>query len=158
MSKAQVPITWTTPAGFPVVQRYPNWERYQIDTVFFGKTMRLQARDEGMEIEKDKQVTAISPNFVHSMDAAALSLYVLRAPFTSFAVVHDAYGTTAANVDQMNHALRAAFVGMYQNHDVLVEFRESCIKALGTDEGIPPVPSAGTLDISKVTTSEYFFA
>jgi DNA-directed RNA polymerase len=158
MSKAQVPITWTTPAGFLAVQRYPTWEKRRIKMVFFGKMSKLQARYEGVEIEKDKQMTAISPNFVHSMDASALSFFVLRAPFRSFALVHDAYGTTAANVDQMNRLLREAFVQMYLDHDVLAEFRESCIKSLGTDEGIPPVPSAGVLDITKVIESAYFFA
>lgn len=158
MSKAQVPITWTTPVGFPVVQRYPNWERHRIETVFFGKKMKLMVRDEGIEIEKNKQVTAISPNFVHSMDAAALSLYVLRAPFKSFTVVHDAYGTTAAHVDEMNSALRKSFAQMYREHDVLTEFRAECIKALGTADGIAPVPGSGTLDIDGIVESNYFFA
>jgi DNA-directed RNA polymerase len=158
MAKTKLPLQWRTPTGFTVRQAYPEWEKHQVKTLFHGKTLWLQVQEEGLGIKADKQATACSPNFVHSMDASALMLYAQRMGDAPLAMVHDAYGTTAARTEQMARLLREAFVEMYTNHDVLMEFRESCIKALGTDEGIPPVPKSGSLQIENVLNSRYFFA
>ena len=79
---------------------------------------------------------------------------------TSFAMIHDSYGTHAADVDLLHTELREAFISIYTEHDVLEEFRSQVVAALPEElkEKVPPVPSRGTLDLSLVRDSKYFFA
>lgn len=80
LSKHQLPVSWTSPSGFPVLQAYPKMEQYRINTILNGKTFkpRMTAAVEGT-IDTRHQANAIAPNFVHSLDAAALILTVIAA-------------------------------------------------------------------------------
>jgi DNA-directed RNA polymerase len=72
-------------------------------------------------------------------------------------MIHDSYGTLAADTDRLGSALRAAFVEMYQQHDVLGEFLAAQRRALPQGK-FTTVPASGSLDISVVLDSEFFFA
>jgi DNA-directed RNA polymerase len=121
----------------------------------------LQEEDEKV-IDRRRQASGISPNFVHSMDACALMMSVRRsveAGITSFGMVHDSYGTLAEDMDVMAQCLREAFVELYQT-DVLQEFRESILAGLSekNQQEVPLCPPKGNLDLSAVRQSVYFFA
>jgi DNA-directed RNA polymerase len=169
-SKARVPITWTTPVGFPVVQSYPKLKPYVIALKLAGNQMvpseriRLKLlKQEGGEIDPDAQKRGISPNFIHSMDAAAMVAYLNYAVengVTHFAMIHDSFGTHAADAQMSSRVLREAFVDMYETNDVLDQFRSDVAAALPPDLAakIPPLPNRGTLDLKRVLESDYFFA
>lgn len=97
------------------------------------------------------------------MDACALAETVLLAAsplsgITSFAMIHDSYGTTAAQTDALARALRISFVRMYMKHAPLTELRERLATMhpnLAKD--LPPVPPIGTLDLVDVLSAPYFF-
>ena len=147
-------LTWTAPNGFPVVQAEYDTSERQVTTRFRGKAFKPIDRTETDRLDARKQAAAAPPNFVHSLDAAHLALTVNRctaAGLTSFAMIHDGYGTLAADCDVLARELREAFVDMYSQHDVLSELADAC----RTDA--PPPPS-GTLDITDVRASKYFFA
>jgi DNA-directed RNA polymerase len=96
------------------------------------------------------------------MDAAALMITVRRAlaaGVISFGMVHDSYGTHAADMDTLATCLREAFVELYQ-HDVLEEFRSSVLAMLPEElhSQVPPCPAKGDLDLNVVKQSVYFFA
>ena len=76
-----------------------------------------------------------------------------------FAMVHDSYGAHAADAEELSFQLRRAFVDQYEGH-VLEDFRNQLMAQLPADvaEKIPPLPPMGTLDLSGVLESEYFFA
>jgi DNA-directed RNA polymerase len=124
--------------------------------------MKLWLRKETGRLDRRRQASGISPNFVHSMDAAALRLYVLLAKdngIDSFALVHDSYGTLAADTDISAACLREAFVDMYVGKNHLEALRGSMLKSIADDAvSIPPVPLMGTLDLEQVRQADYFFA
>lgn len=162
-SSEGLPVNWTTPDGFYVEQRYFKTERHRVKTNIDGEIIFAWTRDETQELDKRTMTQAIAPNWVHSMDAAALRLYVNRAQFKGiqhFAMVHDSYGTVAADVPAMRDALREAFVEMYEDHDVLAEFRQEIADMLSPEnlEQLPEVPQKGDLDLTQVLESDFFFA
>lgn len=158
----ELPVNWTTPVGFPVLQAYPNMKMRRVETMLGQSTVKHLLQEEMDTLDRGRQSSGIAPNFVHSMDAACLMLSVHRcreAGIHSFGMVHDSYGTHAADMEQMSVCLREAFVEMYQQ-DVLGSFRGSIAaglseKALGK---LPPVPAKGKLDLEMVKQSVYFFA
>lgn len=161
VAKENKPIIWTTPSGFPVVQAYPSVKSSQIECYLFGTRFApvLTVASE-TEIDARRQVNGIAPNFVHSLDAAALIDTVNRASaagVTKFAMIHDSYGTTAGHTATLAEELREAFVAMYEENDVLEDFRLDVVPQ-HLREGIPTAPFVGGLDLQKVKDSTYFFA
>lgn len=167
-NKAKVPLRWTTPCGMPVLQAYPDAKRYRVRTKIQDREVLLQLReDEPRTLSKREQVNGIAPNFVHSLDAAALvetiiamqSMY-LPDPHSScpFGAVHDSYATLPNRVDALQRCLRQCFANMYLQHDVLAAFRRSVQSLVGPQVELPPVPERGTLDLRVVQDSQFFFA
>lgn len=158
-----VTLNWTTPDGLYIEQTYNKQDAKRVSTVIHGSVAHLRAWVDNDKIDKRKSGLAIAPNWVHSMDATALRMYVVRAKqqgIRHFALVHDSYGTLAADVETMNRTLREAFVEMYEDHDVLEDFRQSILEVLPEDKHheVPAVPEKGTLDIRDVLDSTFFFA
>lgn len=154
-------IRWTTPDGLPVVQTYPEMKTYRVGTRIGETTYTVQLQEETGNIDRQKHVNGISPNFVHSMDAAALRLYVRRASregIESFALVHDSYGTLAADTDMSAGCLREAFVEMYRGINHLEALRAGLVANLCEPWKLPPAPAMGGLDLDQVRHAEYFFA
>jgi DNA-directed RNA polymerase len=162
-TKTNLPINWRTPSGQWVQQAYREIRKFDVEVKVFGQRARLKLADETPEIDAAKQITGIAPNFVHSLDAAALVACVNTAAangIQSFAMIHDSYGTLAADTDMLGACLRTAFVDLYKEHDVLAEFRETIIAMLPPElaEKVPPLPAKGSLDIDAVLSSDFFFA
>jgi len=156
-------IRWDTPVNFPVLQAYKETKPYRIETKLLGSTFRPTLYKETGKIDKIRQSNGISPNFVHSIDAAHMMMTIdvaLEFGIKSFAMVHDSYGTHAADAESLWWCLRKAFVKMYTQQDVLDNFRASLLEVLPPEKHgeIPPVPSKGDLDINQVEHSEFFFA
>lgn len=158
------PLHWTTPAGFLVYQNYLKQKSATIRT-YWGKArvrIRLGLKLDTDELDKRKQVSGISPNFVHSMDASHLMKTVNTARtqgIKDFAMIHDSYGTHACDTGQLNAILREEFVKQY-SQDVLCQFTKEIKKQIPEEKHteLPQLPQKGNLDISKVLDSEYFFA
>lgn len=163
-TKAGVPIKWTTPTGFVVVQAYRDVSDTRIETRFLGSVIKFRGVPSASEkLSGHKQRNTIAPNFVHSLDASALYLTVGRCVdkgVTAFAMIHDSYGTHAADTDVLAATLRDAFVDMYQSHDVLKNFRDEVAAQLPDEfkDKLPPLPEKGNLDLNAVKDSLYFFA
>jgi DNA-directed RNA polymerase len=99
-AQENLPLWWTSPAGLRVMQDYKETKGLQVSCVLSGKRVQMTLQVETSTIDKRKQAQGISPNFVHSLDAAHLMRTVVKcqeAGITSFAMVHDSYGTHAGN-------------------------------------------------------------
>lgn len=156
-------IKWDTPVGFPVLQAYKQTKPYRIETKLLGSTFRPMLYKETGKIDKNRQANGISPNFVHSIDAAHMMITIdvaVEFGIKNFAMVHDSYGTHAADAEGLWWCLRKAFVKMYTQQDVLENFKMSLLEVLPPERHgeIPPLPDKGQLDISLVEHSEFFFA
>ena len=162
-SSEGLPVRWDTPVGFPVLQAYKATKPYQIQTKLLGTTFRPKLYKETGKIDKNRQSNGISPNFVHSIDASHMMITIdvaKQCEIFSFAMVHDSYGTHAADAETLWWCLRKAFVEMYSQTDVLEDFRTDLLDVLPPHrhEEIAPVPKKGNLDIAVVENSPFFFA
>ena len=163
VSSVEKPITWTTPAGYVVHQAYYKEKLKRIVT-FWGTakvriTVGLNTPTE--KLDKRKQASGISPNFVHSMDASHLMLTINRAKDAGIdsLPVFMTPGTHACDTDKLNQILRETFIEQY-SENVLQKFLDE-VKTQIPEKlwaELPPVPDQGTLDLSVVRDSLYFFA
>jgi DNA-directed RNA polymerase len=155
------PLEWTTPSGFVVVQAYPEVRSHRIDTVILGTRFQPQLSEEvPATLDRRRQVNGVAPNFVHSLDAAALTLTVNHASdrVRRFAMIHDSYGTTAAEAPALARALRESFVAMYSASEHVLERFQRDVVPKGLLNKVPGIPFVGGLDLSAVLGSKYFFA
>ncbi len=158
ISKTNKPIIWWSPVGFPVCQDRKKFKSVQVRTQLCGN-IRLRLDKETPEIDPRQQRQGIAPNFIHSMDAAHLMLTVnamANKGCTSFAVIHDDFGTHCTKVPELYKVLREQFVEMYSNNDPLFDFKKYHEAEYGIK--LPDLPSMGSLKLSQVIDSKYFFA
>ena len=145
-----LPVRWTTPCGLPVQQVYRKTETTSVGTTYGGVKVDIKIQEPTDELDKRKQATALPPNFVHSLDAAHLMRTVDACAadgIDSFALIHDSYGTHAGNAQKMAGHLRAEFVRMYGEVDILDVFKAELEAQMG-GEVLPPLPPKGSLDLS----------
>jgi DNA-directed RNA polymerase len=176
MNEVDCPLWWTTPAGLPVMQRYPKTTAKKTDVTYRGKRMQLSLESElprtpfdvlegtaGRAMDGKKNLNGIAPNFVHSLDSAHLMLTVTAAAvegITDIAVIHDSFGTHAADTDRLSRLLRETFVSMYEG-DPLAQFRAEVVEQIDDAElraKVPPLPDKGDLDLKSVLDAPYMFA
>lgn len=161
-ASSRIPVQWVTPTGFLVLQDYRDQVGNEVDFAVMGKRYRLLLTTDGDSLNARKQALGISPNYVHSLDAAHLMRTVLLSSdlgITDFAMIHDSYGCHAAQAGVLRDCLREAFVQQYSGN-VLEDFRNQLLEDLPPEvaKELPPLPPMGDLDISQVRESDYFFA
>jgi DNA-directed RNA polymerase len=173
---------WTTALGFPVIQRYEEPEVKAVDLWLHDRTaeipetrdvevttrsvlrryqVRVQTGSTGVLV-KHRQANAIAPNLIHSQDATHLLASVRRAVrygIKDFLLVHDSFGTHAANIGRFGRAIREAFVVLYRRHDVFAEFHKAAQAVLdGTGAQLPEPPTPGSLSLQDILAAQYAFA
>lgn len=158
----KIPVTWTSPCGFPVQQEYKQVIGQTIEVFYQGRRMYLTVVRDGTKLDKRKQASSISPNFVHSLDAAHLMRTVVmcgQEGINDVCVIHDSFATHAANTDELATLLRTAFIEQY-TPDVLGRFRDQLAAQLPEElaNSLPPLPEMGNLDLAAVAESDFFFA
>jgi DNA-directed RNA polymerase len=158
LSKAGHPLQFRTPTGLLVYQHYRAFKWRQIITTIDGKLLRPVIHEEdGDRIDGRRSINASAPNFVHSLDASALTKTVnacVKEGITSFQMIHDSYGTHCHFTPKLAQILRKEFVDMFENKCLLTEFRNEALKVLPE---VPEVPKRGSLDLQKIIKSKYFF-
>jgi len=163
MTKEEIPTSWVTPLGFPVVQPYRKAKGKRFTVWFQGERLQLTLRVESKEVDKRKHALSVAPNFVHSLDATHLMMVVNRLHdeqvTDSYAVIHDSFGVHACDVDAMHYVIRDEFIKLY-DEDVLTQTYQSTLLALPGDKwpDVPTPPETGDLDLEEVRDAEFFFA
>jgi len=157
-----IPVNWETPSGFWVNQQYKEAKSRRVDTRLGDSVIKLSIAQEQKNLNKRRQASGISPNFIHSLDAAAMKLTVNKCKqqgINSFGMIHDSYATHATDVEAMALALREVFVEMF-SEDILYKFYQDIYAGLSTKNQakVKPLPTKGNLDINDVLKSKYFFA
>lgn len=158
-------VTWTVPVtGFVVTQEYCRQTKQQVKTMLAGSIVQPAVYTNTTDILLHKQMNAIAPNVVHSLDAAALMLTVTQAGaegIKHFGMIHDSYSTVPADCERLAQVTRRAFVQLYTEQDVVADLWQQLsaqLEAAGSEDKIPPAPAKGTLDLTQVLRSKYFFA
>ena len=153
-----VHVKWTTPTGLQVVQAYDKMET-RVITVNVIHRIRVPVREPNGGIDPRKSANALCPNFVHSLDGAAAALTVNRASeegVTHFMMIHDSFGTHAADCPTLARVLREVYVDIFKENP-LEQLRDA-IQDLLPDVELPELPAQGTLDIQQLHQAKYFFA
>lgn len=160
VSKKQPYIEWLTPAGLLVHQAYKARKHKEIKTELFGSILKVNVNIDQETPDIQRQLNGICPNFIHSLDAACLMLYLVKckqAGIEGFMTVHDCYGTYAADTNMSAKLLRESFVEIYRQ-PILENFTQDVLSELEVNEAdLPQLPQKGSLDIEDVLHSDYFF-
>lgn len=154
-------VWWTTPNGLPVQQNYLKSEQRVFKMRFNGMQKRFYYQENTFEIDKIAQKNAISPNFIHSMDACHLQRVVVTSKDngnSNFAMIHDSFGTDMAKAGELYKVIRHEFVELYENIDHLQNFVDDVAYLMDEKTELPSIPDFGKLDIAKIIDSEFCFA
>jgi DNA-directed RNA polymerase len=111
---------------------------------------------------KRKTVNGICANLVHSYDGLGglLGLTVnkcLDEGVHSFMTVHDNISSTASDMDTINKCVREATVDIF-SENVLQTLHNQFSVLLPGHIDLPQAPAVGTLDVSRVLESKYYFS
>lgn len=157
-----MPLRYTVHAtGFHVQVAPELMAERKIMTKVGDKVYAMRCDVATKEIDRRRQASSSGPHFVHSYDAACMMLTVNRCydlGIRTFQMVHDSYGTLAADMDTMFAVTRQVFRQIHESRDVLDDLRQSVIDLLPDGVEVPPVPAKGTLDLGLVEQSAYFFS
>jgi len=158
----ELPVRWTTPIGFPVMQSYPDLQLRRVKTSISGKLVYLTMYKEKDKLDRRRMGSSIAPNYIHSCDAAHMGLTVVRASqegITNFAMIHDSFGTTAGDAQELYRIVRETFMEMY-DQDVFENFRTEITSYMSPAKKatVPELPARGTLDIANIIDSRYCFS
>ena len=142
-------IRWTTPSGFPVVQRLMKHDRpLKIKTQLMGRCeINVQGAEIGVDLKHHKNATA--PNLIHSLDASLLHISATQfdAPIS---LIHDSVLCRATDMTMLSTLVRDTYMHLFAEHDFLTDFAQ----AIGA-ESEPPI--IGDLKPESVIESTYFF-
>ena len=160
-SELRSAFCWTTPLGLIVRQPY----RIKKEANLFTSSGFTKTQADSSSQASRKQLSAIAPNLIHSLDATHLAMTALEMQNRglSMIAVHDSYWTYACDLPDLSTVLREQFVSLYSNYDPLVELKEQWEEAFFLDlrrHGLrlPDPPKRGNLDLKSVLKSEYFFS
>jgi DNA-directed RNA polymerase len=151
--EGELAICWTSPSGFPASQAYFDYAELRVHSQLAG-CARIRVRQEIDEPDATQHSNGLAPNFVHSMDAAHLHLassQCARRGIDALAMIHDDYGTHAAKAQELYEVIRSTFVQMYLDNDPIQEFKSLYPM-------IPDPPKPGSLEITDVLRSKFFFS
>jgi DNA-directed RNA polymerase len=158
LSKAGHPMQYNSPLGFPVLQSSMKYISKQIETQIGGR-LRVRIATYTDKLNGRKQRQGSSPNLVHHVDACHMMMTINAMTQCeddiSFAMIHDDFGTHAADTDALHLAIRNQFFRLHNEYDILADFKR--VHEERHDIELPDLPPKGNLDLSGVLRSNYFF-
>ena len=168
-------IKWTTPSGFPVIYESFTENEFKEKATISCSEREVKPtilKEDGSKEETDtiriqhvgKEPTdkprirsfmsGISPNFVHSMDAAHMANVICEWE-GDFGAVHDSFSVHACDIDKLLLLIKDKFINMYSYPN----FFDVIQKMIVTNPDFNhEQPKIGELNIKEVQSSDYFFA
>ena len=146
-------ITWETPSGFKAKYEKYHMVDMKLRATLNGKVVKHVLKEPTDKPDIHGFMCGISPNFIHSMDAAHMAL-VIDGWEGDFGAVHDSFSTHANNVDSLLQKTKDVFIEMYNHDNYFDVIREQ----LTNNKDNIEQPALGNLDIGGIDASNYFFA
>lgn len=144
-------LRWNSPIfNLPMLQRVPKENKSKVRTPF-GELIFYKETE---NINKQKMLSSIAPNFIHNLDATLMYLTVekcIKDGVDNFWLIHDSYGVLPNDVDSLNKNVREAYVELF-SQDILKDWVEQL--GLEFDEDV----MINTLNLNDVYASEYIFS
>lgn len=141
-------ITWQTADGFLASTLYTNESEHEIRVGTFHCRKRGMGKP---DIDMMKTAQAMSPNFVHSIDATHLRM-VVNACDWDLVTVHDSIGAHPCNYFGTSAMIRQKFAMVHNCYDALGDL----CKSLKMDK--PEFPRVGDYNANECMKSAYIFS
>ena len=146
-------VTWKTASGFTAFQDYSRIETGRVNCSFAGKLVQLSFQlfiDKPMKSDHAK---GISANFVHSQDAALLTLTISNLAekgIESFMMIHDQFSVNAEETPLLLQTFKETFIEIFEEDQL-----GNTLKTFGLQNN--PV-KYGSLDIQDVMEAKYIIS
>ncbi|CUM53839.1 unnamed protein product [Debaryomyces fabryi] len=110
------PMMWTSMSGFPVIQLYKHTKQKALPTSLQSIVINKPSKLANIDVRK--QLNAVAPNFIHSIDSIHMLMTCLSAennniPFIS---VHDSFWTLPCDVNKLSKIIRQEFVRLHSSN------------------------------------------
>ena len=162
ITQGSATLKWSTPSGFPVEYKsYYSKKCKTLGTISGYHKYRSDCRvNHVAQVYTDFPdvrgfMCGISPNYIHSMDAAHMALVVDKWN-GDFGAVHDSFSTHAPDVELLLGQTKREFIDMYDvtnYYQTIEDYLVKDISEVTTDR-----PELGDLNIEEIQDSDYFFA
>lgn len=154
-------IRWYTPNNFLVQMDYPNMRKHEVKTSIGPVIRQHRIRMATEERDRRKNINAIAANFVHSLDGLGglLGEIVCMAEDQGIEDVlacHDNGSVHAQNVGVFGGCIRQSAYNIF-NEDLLSDFAEQALHLLPSGVHLPDTPQRGSMDLTKVLDSMYYW-
>lgn len=144
-------LRWINPVGIPVINWAEGVEVKQVQIKSMGVHKILTSMHTGI-YDKRKACSAVSPNFIHSLDGAHLCKTINAAP-CDILPIHDSFATHPCDVDAMRSTLVHEFHRMY-SEDVLSRIDKGVRIQTGKELARPTM---GALNLDDVLVARFPF-
>ena len=154
-------LEWNTPSGFEVEYECYYSKRCVTKGTISGYT---KYNERGVVNHKARVYSdfpdmrgfmcGISPNYIHSMDAAHMAL-VINDWTGDFGAVHDGFSTHACDVETLLATTKRKFIEIYNEDNYYNIIKQQIV---GDREVLLDQPDLGNLNIEEIEDSDYFFA
>ena len=177
MSRLGLQMSWVTPAGLEISQKYLKSKTTTIGVALFNKTKKMVFREWLDKLDNRKQALAIIPNVIHSLDATHLINLINEAEKEKFGpiiTIHDCFGTLPSKMEELDYRVKKEFVLLYTQQNFLNTFHNRIIQTIKDNNieikfenennyiwinnfktKIPNPPKEGNLDIKNIMKSKY---
>lgn len=132
----KVPIIWGLPTGLEIHQSYLETESEPIQVFEFSKkVLKFSILKKPISLNKDKQIRALMPNLIHSLDAT--TMFLLYHEFTNnygentnLYTIHDCFATTSDKSKKLITVIWSIYTNLYSNNQYLRDFDQGILNTI----------------------------
>ena len=135
-----LPITWNLPSGLKISQSYLATDTKEIRPFSYSKTKLILNIVRKNKFDYKRQVRALMPNLIHSLDANSLctlyKIFNIKFDNPQFFSVHDCFATTFDKVFLLKTMLASVYTDFYTNNQYLLKFDKDILNILKDKAGL----------------------
>lgn len=116
-----------------ITQHYLKSKRKTLAIRFGGKSRKMILRESTGELNKNKQIQAIIPNIIHSLDANHIINLINKAQkeeFYPIITIHDCFGTLPNKMVLLEDKVKTEFILLYTNDSYLKKFHNKILESI----------------------------
>ena len=133
-SQLGINIPWHLPTGLVVQQSYMKIKETRVQPLNFSKNtfaLKIPVRE---KYDKDKQMRALMPNLIHSLDSASLGLLIdnyfndYQNKTKNIYAIHDCFAVTCNNMEYIINTLKLVYISLYSDKGYLTKLDDDLKK------------------------------